>query len=126
GRLRFGGAGAWVAGAVSGLFGGMVGNQGGIRAAALLGFELRKEAFVATATAVALVIDGGRLPGYLATQGPQIRDAALTVGGAVVLVGRLAGVPVVRRIPDAAYKRIVGVLLLALGVYMLLRGLQGK
>ena len=40
--------------------------------------------------------------------------------------GTFAGVPVLRRIPDAAYKRIVGLLLLSLGVYMLLRGLQGK
>src|SRR5262245_8001202 len=76
GKMRFHGTGAWVAGALSGLFGGLVGNQGGIRAAALLGFDLRKEAFVATATAVALVIDGARLPVYLATQAQGIRDAA--------------------------------------------------
>jgi len=127
-RLRFGGKGAWVAGAVSGLFGGLVGNQGGIRAAALLGFDLRKEAFVATATAVALVIDGARLPVYLATQGRDIREAGLTVGVAVagVLAGTFAGVPLLRRIPEAAYKRIVGVLLLSLGIYMLVRGLKGK
>ena len=113
---------------MSGLFGGLVGNQGGIRAAALMGFDLRKEAFVATATAVALVIDGARLPVYLVTQGDHIRDASITVVLAVagVLAGTFAGVPVLRRIPDAAYRRIVGLLLLSLGVYMLLRGLQGK
>lgn len=71
-RLRLGGKGACVAGVASGLFGGLVGNQGGIRAAALLGFNLRKEAFVATATAVALVVDGARLPVYLLTQGEHI------------------------------------------------------
>lgn len=38
-RMRFRGAWAWVAGAASGGFGGLVGNQGGIRSAALLGFE---------------------------------------------------------------------------------------
>src|SRR5262245_39355711 len=37
-RMRFRGWIAWVAGAVSGLLGGLVGNQGGIRSAALLGF----------------------------------------------------------------------------------------
>jgi hypothetical protein len=51
-RMRFGRKSAWAAGALSGLFGGLVGNQGGIRAAALLGFDLRKEGFVATATAL--------------------------------------------------------------------------
>src|SRR5713226_5827876 len=35
-RLRFEGATAWIAGALSGIFGGLVGNQGGIRSAAML------------------------------------------------------------------------------------------
>jgi uncharacterized membrane protein YfcA len=124
-RVRLEGWAAWAAGAVSGVFGGLVGNQGGIRAAALLGFDLRKESFVATATAVALVIDGARLPVYLATQGREIREAWATVAVAVVgvLAGTLGGVPLLRRIPDAAYRRIVGVLLLLLGAYMMLRGL---
>jgi uncharacterized membrane protein YfcA len=127
-RIQFGRKTAWAAGAVSGLFGGLVGNQGGIRAAALLGFELRKESFVATATAVAIVIDGARLPVYLATQGRDISEAWLTVSVAVagVLAGTLGGVPLLRRISDAAYRRIVGVLLLSLGLYMLVRGLQGQ
>ena len=56
---------AWTAGALSGMFGGLVGNQGGIRTAALLAFDADKEAFVATATAVGLVVDGARLPVYL-------------------------------------------------------------
>lgn len=67
GRMRFQGRVAWLAGAVSGALGGLVGNQGGLRSAALLGFGLSKETFVATATAVGLVVDGARgrhvLPG---------------------------------------------------------------
>ena len=70
-RLRFRGGLAWVAGALSGFFGGLVGNQGGIRSAALLGFDLSREAFVATATAIGLIIDGARLPVYLAAQGAR-------------------------------------------------------
>ena len=127
-RIRFRGKVAWAAGALSGLFGGLVGNQGGIRAAALLGFDLRKESFVATATAVALVIDGARLPVYLVTQGRDIRDAwatiAIAVGG--VVAGTLVGVPLLRRIPEEAYGRIIGVLLLLLGFYMLVRGLRSS
>jgi uncharacterized protein len=56
--LRFRGRGAWVAGAISGFLGGLVGNQGGIRTAAMLGFDVSKEAFVATSTAV--VVCGSR------------------------------------------------------------------
>ena len=71
GRMRFRGAAAWLAGALSGLLGGLVGNQGGIRSAALLGFDLPKRTFVATATAIALFVDGARLPIYLATQSSE-------------------------------------------------------
>jgi uncharacterized protein len=56
-RMRFGRTTAWIAGALSGMFGGLVGNQGGIRSAALLGFDLRRDEFVATATAIALLVD---------------------------------------------------------------------
>ena len=61
-RVRWGRRAAWVAGLISGLLGGLVGNQGGIRAASLLGFEVPKESFVATATAIALCVDAARLP----------------------------------------------------------------
>jgi uncharacterized membrane protein YfcA len=42
-KMHFSGCMAWVAGAVSSVFGGLVGNQGGIRSAALMGFDIRKE-----------------------------------------------------------------------------------
>src|SRR5207302_2341891 len=71
-HLRFGRRGAWVAGGVSGLLGGLVGNQGGIRAAAMLALDVRKEVFVATAVAIALVVDGARLPVYAFSIGRQL------------------------------------------------------
>lgn len=43
-RMRFTGPAAWAAGAVSGLLGGLVGNQGGIRSAALLGIDRSRDA----------------------------------------------------------------------------------
>ena len=74
-RMRFGRGVAWIAGALSGFFGGLVGNQGWIRSAALLGFDLQKEALVATATAIALMVDGARLPVYLAIERRGILSA---------------------------------------------------
>ena len=84
---------AWIAGALSGLLGGLAGNQGGIRSAALLGFNLSKDAFVGTATAVALFVDGARLPVYLVTQGPNILELWPSVGLASmgVIAGTLLG-----------------------------------
>src|SRR5438034_763970 len=112
---------ALVGGALSGLLGGLVGNQGGIRAAALLGFDVEREAFVATATAVALIVDGARIPVYLATQGADLAPHSplivLLAVGAVA--GTLLGGLALRWMSDAVFRRVVGVLLLLLGVYTL-------
>jgi uncharacterized protein len=123
-RMRFRGRGAaLVGGAASGLLGGLVGNQGGIRAAALLGFDVERQAFVATATAVALVVDGARIPVYLATQGAALAPLwpliALLAIGAVI--GTFAGGWTLRRMPEPLFRRVVGVLLLGLGIYTLVQ-----
>src|SRR5262245_39940520 len=44
-HARLGWRGGWIAGAASGFFGGFAGEQGGLRAIALIGFDLHKEAF---------------------------------------------------------------------------------
>ena len=122
-RMRFTGTTAWIAGVLSGLLGGLVGNQGGIRSAALLGFGLSRDAFVATATAIALFVDGARLPIYLATAGSEIweqRNAAL-IATAGVVAGTVIGARVLRRIPEPLFRRVVAILLLILGVSLLLR-----
>ncbi|HEY5087623.1 MAG TPA: sulfite exporter TauE/SafE family protein [Gemmatimonadaceae bacterium] len=123
-RMQFHGAVAWIAGAVSGLFGGLVGNQGGIRSAALLGFDVDKQAFVATATAIGLVVDAARMPVYFATQALEITRIWLLILIATVgtLVGTLLGVRTLRRIPERVFRNIVAVVLLALGAYMTFKG----
>lgn len=117
-RLRFGNRTAWLAGLVSGALGGLVGNQGGLRSAALLGFNLRKEAFIATATATALIVDGARTPIYLFRQWRDMLEhwPLIVVATAGVLVGTLAGDRLLRRIPDAIFRRVVAAALLLLGI----------
>jgi hypothetical protein len=123
-RMRFSGRrSALVGGALSGLLGGLVGNQGGIRAAALLGFDVTRDSFVATATAVALIVDGARIPVYLATQGDELAAhwplIALLAVGAVA--GTLVGGWTLRRMSEVVFRRVVAVLLLVLGLYTLAR-----
>ena len=124
-RLQLGRFGAWTAGFVSGLFGGLVGNQGGIRSAALLAFDIPKESFVATATAIALVVDGARMPVYFAIEGRAIAaNWPLVVASAAgVVAGTLWGVKVMRHLPELVFRRGVAALVIALGVYMLTRGI---
>jgi uncharacterized membrane protein YfcA len=113
----------WVAGAVSGFLGGLVGNQGGIRSAAMLGFDVPRHAFVATATAVGVIVDAARVPVYLATQGQEIAGLwpFLLAATAGAVVGTLAGERLLRRIPEPVYRRLVAGLVLALGLFMLFR-----
>ena len=122
-HMRFGGPVAWIAGAVSGVFGGLVGNQGGIRSAALLGFDLERQAFVATATAIGLVVDAARMPVYFATELDAIMRIwpLVLIATAGTLAGTLLGVRTLRRIPETVFRRVVAVLLLLLGTYMLVR-----
>jgi len=120
GRVRWGRGAAWVAGTISGLLGGLVGNQGGIRSASMLGFEVPKESFVATATAIGLFVDLARLPVYLATQGSEIASLwrLLLVATAAVVIGTLLGTRLLARIPENLFRRLVAVLLMVLGVSM--------
>ena len=62
-RLRLGKLSGSIVGFASGFFGGLVGEQGGIRSVALLGFDIEKEAFIATATATALI--GSQRPHWM-------------------------------------------------------------
>ena len=119
-RLRFRGWVAWVAGALSGLLGGLVGNQGGIRSAAMLGFDVPKEAFVATATAIGLIVDGVRMPVYLFTEGSRLVELwpVILVATVGALVGTILGGRLLRRVPEKVFRRVVSVLLLGLGVAM--------
>jgi uncharacterized membrane protein YfcA len=120
-KMRFGRKAAWLGGASSGLLGGLVGNQGGIRSAALLGFNLDPKTFVATATAIALIVDGARMPVYFFTHPETVRQLALWTGVMVVgaAIGTLAGGRVLRRMPEIYFRRLVSLLILALGVVML-------
>lgn len=121
-RMRFGRTAGWIAGALSGVFGGLVGNQGGIRSAAMMGFSVSKESFVATATAIGLLVDVFRMPVYAATQYADLASSwrlalIATIG---VTIGTLAGKPLLLRIPAKAYRATVSAIILALGIWMLL------
>jgi uncharacterized protein len=126
-RMRLTGPVAWVAGGLSGLLGGLVGNQGGIRSAALLGFDLDRRTFVATATAVGLVVDSARMPFYVWRHGPELTEVvgwmAIMAGG--VIVGTVVGSRVLVRIPEHRFRRVVAIVLGALGFWMIVRGVRG-
>jgi putative Ca2+/H+ antiporter (TMEM165/GDT1 family) len=88
------------------------------------GFDVPKQSFVATATAIALFVDGARLPVYLATQYHEIYTIWPLVITATVaaMVGTAFGTRVLGRVPEHTFRRVVAVLLIILGAYMAIAG----
>lgn len=123
-RMRFGKKTAWAAGFVSGAFGGMVGNQGGIRSAALLGFGLGRDAFVGTATAIGLLVDVARMPVYFLKEFSQIAGLwpIVILGSVGGILGTIIGTKFLKRIPEPVFKKTVAVIIFSLGVFMLSKG----
>lgn len=122
GRWHPGRALAIVAGLLSGIFGGLVGNQGGLRAAGLSAFDLAPRAFLATGTAVALLIDVARTPFYLVRAGDVLLDLwrPITAATAGCLIGTIAGEGVFLRMSRETYRRVIGSAVLILGIWLLI------
>ena len=120
-KMHFGPKVARLAGALSGLLGGLVGNQGGIRSGALVGFDLDQRSFVATATAVGVIVDSVRMPVYFATEAGGIfaMPRLIVISTLGSLVGTFFGLALLQRIRRELFYRVVGVLVLALGIFML-------
>jgi uncharacterized membrane protein YfcA len=114
---------AQTLGFLSGLFGGVAGNQGGLRAAALLTFSLKPAAFVATSTAVGLAIDAARMPIYVWRAGASLVPLLAPIGAATagVLIGTLFGEKLLFGLSPERFRRVVGVLIGVLGVWLILK-----
>jgi hypothetical protein len=123
--VRLGKVSASVVGLASGFFGGLAGEQGGIRSVALINFDVEKEAFIATATATGLIVDIVRMPVYFLTQFDQVSQflSILVLSSSSVIAGTLAGNLVLKRIPEESFKRVVSLLILLLGIFLLILGL---
>lgn len=113
-----------VLGFLSGIFGGVVGNQGGLRAAALLTLELDPKIFVATSTMTGLLVDAVRGPIYLYRAGSALTAiwnviAVATVGA---LVGTLLGERLLFGLSADRFRRILAALIGFTGIWLLVGG----
>jgi uncharacterized membrane protein YfcA len=108
-------------GAVSGLFGGLAGNQGGMRAVALLHFRLAPQVFVATATACGLLVDAARTPVYLWRAGPALLPLwpMIAAAAAGTLLGTLLGERILLGLSPTVFRRVVGGVVFGVGVIVL-------
>lgn len=124
-RWRPGGWRAHLLGILSGLFGGVVGNQGGLRAAALLTFGLAPVAFVATSTMTGLMVDAARTPIYLLRAGTSlagVRDLVVAATAGVV-TGTLLGERLLFGLSTDRFRRVISGLIGLVGVLLLIQAL---
>ncbi len=116
-------AGTAVAGgAASGFVAGLIGTGGAIRGAFLSAFLLPKEVYIATAAGIAIATDLTRIPVYVAngvaaSVWPYVPVLLLTS-----LMGAWVGRAVVRRLPQAVFRKVVLVALLIVGSGLLIDG----
>ena len=115
---------AFALGSVSGFFGGLAGNQGGFRTAGLTAFSLPPRAFLATGTAVALLVDLARTPVYLVRSGAQLSEftGIIVAASAGCVLGTIAGERVLLGLSTDQYRRVVGIAVLIVGVWLCVQG----
>jgi uncharacterized membrane protein YfcA len=120
-RMHPRGPTAMSLGFLSGLFGGVAGNQGGIRAGALMAFSLAPMAFVATSTATGLIVDAARMPVYVYTAGRDLLALSTPIAVATVgvIVGTLLGERILLGLSPDRFRRIIGGLIGLLGLWLL-------
>jgi len=125
-RVRVGGGAVGLLGLLSGLFGGLAGNQGGLRAAAMLSLSLPPIRYVATATATAMLVDLVRAPIYVWRAGPVLSSlivplAVATIG---VLAGTLLGERILLGLSLRQFRYAVAALIGVLGGWLVVQGVN--
>jgi hypothetical protein len=114
-------------GLLSGFFGGIAGNQGGLRSAALTAFGLPPLGFVATATATGLLVDAARTPVYLWNSWRVMFELWTPIGVATVgvLIGTFFGERMLLGLSPRRFGQTIGVAIGALGIWMLAMPIWG-
>ena len=112
----------WALGALSGFFGGIVGNQGGLRAAMLSTLKLTPVAFVATSTVIGVMVDTVRVPIYLQRASVDLAGLwrLVAVGITGVVAGTLMGDRILLGLSRNSFRIIVSVAIGLLGTWFLL------
>lgn len=108
-----------VGGIASGFIGGLSGLQGALRSAFLIRTGLERDAFVATGSAVALLIDVARIAVYAArgTLGGSVaRPGVLAAGIGAAAAGTLLANRLLPRVTLRGIQIVVGSMLVAVAV----------
>lgn len=113
----------FVGGFLSGLIGGLIGNQGAIRSLYLLNYGLEKKELIVSSALIAVIIDSTRIPVYAYTNFHYLQENIVLLS--LIVISAILGTVVASRIlPSVSYglfKKIILVGVLVIGVLMTLR-----
>ncbi len=111
-----------LGGIISGLLAGLLGTGGAIRGITMASYNLSIDSFIATSALIDLGIDASRSVVYIWNGYIQWSDMTLILILAVVsFVGTYTGKKILQRFTQQQFKNIVLLLILATGVYTLLK-----
>ena len=107
-------------GVLSGLTAGAIGLGGAIRSMFLISTKIKKEVYIATSAAIAVMVDITRISVYLSnsTLEAEYYYYIIPLVG-VAFVGTFWGIKLLARLPEIVVKRAVLVLLILVGIKML-------
>lgn len=111
---------AVAGGAVAGFLAGLIGTGGAVRGATLSAFDLQKGAFVGTSAGIDLAVDISRTiiylrNGYLGSQYYWYIPVLMVLAYAGAYIGK----KILNLIPQKAFRKIVLVLILSIGIFMI-------
>lgn len=111
-----------IGGLLSGFFGGLSGNQGALRSAFLVRAGLSKEAFIATGTVIATLIDVSRISVYAARMHSinwQGHTTTLLVATVSAFLGAWLGSKLLKKVTLQFVQKVVAVMLFVIALAMI-------
>lgn len=113
-----------LGGILSGLFGGVSGHQGALRAAFLINANLSRDSFIGTNVVCAVMVDIVRLTVYSVTFSSEVSEVVKDLPTATLLItatasafcGSFLGARYMKKVTLTMVKRLVGTLLLLVGL----------
>lgn len=112
-----------VGGLLSGFFGGLSGHQGALRSAFLVRLNLSKETFVSTGTAIACIVDIGRMSVYAITFNfthVQNNSTVILVAVGAAFLGAFIGNKLLKKTTLGFLKWFVTIFMISIALLMIL------
>jgi len=114
-----------IGGSLSGFLQGLIGIGGPLRGAFLISYNLEKFKYIATLSAIAIIIDATRIPIYLVNNLLEPQFYYYIIPFVIIgIAGSYAGKKIVNKIPQDIFKKVVLVAIALASVLLIYGGLN--